>query len=55
MNFERNYEKKNNTWNIRPLVDESFVPGNQETSVLYCRLSDLRSKSSFPHFRHHLL
>ena len=25
-NFARNYEKPNNTWNIRCLVDESFVP-----------------------------
>ena len=32
--------KKNNTWNIRRLVDKSFVPANQRTSVLYCRLSD---------------
>ena len=43
-NFEcpksiRNYEKKN-TWNVRPLVNESFVPSAQQTSVLYCRLSD---------------
>ena len=36
----RNY-KKNNAWNIRHLVDESFVPVNQQTSELYCRLSDL--------------
>ena len=35
----RNY-KRNNAWNIRGLVDQSFVPGNQWTSVLYCRLSD---------------
>ena len=27
-NFARNYEK-NNTWNIRHFVDESFVPANQ--------------------------
>ena len=27
--FARNYEKKNNTWNIRRLVDESFVPATQ--------------------------
>ena len=32
--------KRNNAWNIRPLVDNSFVPVNQLTSVLYCRLSD---------------
>ena len=36
----RNYEK--NTWNVRRLVDESFVPSAQRTSVLYCRLSDLK-------------
>ena len=27
----RNY-KKNKAWNIRRLVDESFVPANQQTS-----------------------
>ena len=25
---------------MRPLVDESFVPANQQTRVLYCRLSN---------------
>ena len=25
-NFAKNYEKKNNAWNIRRLVDESFIP-----------------------------
>ena len=35
----RNYEK-NNAWNIRCLADKSFIPGNQRTSILYCRLSD---------------
>ena len=44
MSFEcyksiRNY-KKNTAWNIRLLDDELFVPTNQRTSVLYCRLSD---------------
>ena len=39
-NFAENYEKKDNTWNIRRFVDESFVLGNQQTSVLYCRLLD---------------
>ena len=29
-----------NTWNIRRLVDESFVPSAQQTSILYCRLTD---------------
>ena len=38
----RNY-KKNNAWNIRRLVDGSFGPANQRTSLLYCRLSDLWS------------
>ena len=37
-NFARFYEK--NTWNIRSLVDESFVPSAQRTSILYCRLMD---------------
>ena len=45
-NFERFYEKKNNTWNIRPLVDELFVPTAQQTSVLYCRLTDFRTMYS---------
>ena len=31
---------KKNAWNIRHLVDESFVPANQGTSILYCILSD---------------
>ena len=38
-NFARFYGKKN-TWNIRRLVDKSFVPSAQRTSVLYCRLTD---------------
>ena len=32
---------KKNTWNIRLLVDESFVWASQRTSVLYWRLTDL--------------
>ena len=32
--------KKKITWNIRCLVDESFVPATQQTSILYWRLSD---------------
>ena len=28
------------TWNVRPLVELLFVPSAQQTSVLYCRLSD---------------
>ena len=34
--------EKNNTWNIRRLVDNSFVPSAQQTSVLYCRLTDFK-------------
>ena len=33
---------KKNTWNVRHLLDESFVPSAQRTSILYCRLSDFR-------------
>ena len=40
----RNY-KKNNAWNIRRLVNESFVPPSQQTSILYCRLSDFKSNN----------
>ena len=32
--------KKNNTWNIRRLVAESFVPSTHGPSVLYWRSSD---------------
>ena len=32
--------KKNNTWNIRRLVDDSFVPLSKQPSVLYCKLTD---------------
>ena len=35
--------KKNNAWNIRRLVHESFVPVTQWPSVLYWRLSDLKT------------
>jgi hypothetical protein len=31
---------KENTWNVRCLVDELFVPSAQRTSLSYCRLSD---------------
>ena len=44
-NFARFYEKKNNTWNIRRLVDELFVPSAQRTSVIHCRLTDFRRVS----------
>ena len=39
-NFARNHEKKN-TWNIRRLVDDWFVPSSKQPSVSYCRLTDL--------------
>ena len=35
---------KNNTWNIRLLVYDSFVPSSKQPSVIYCRLTDLKSK-----------
>ena len=31
-----------NTWNIRCLVDESYVPSAQWTRVFYCRLTDFK-------------
>ena len=34
----RNYEKKNNAWNIRRLVDESFVLSTQQPSVLLLKI-----------------
>ena len=40
-NFARNQEK-NNAWNIRRMVDESFVPASQQASILHCRLSDFK-------------
>ena len=33
-------KKKNNTWNIRRLVDNLFVPSSKQPSVLYCKLTD---------------
>ena len=36
--------QNNNTWNTLCLVHKSFVPVNQQTCVLYCRLSDFRPK-----------
>jgi hypothetical protein len=35
--------KKNNTWNIRLLGDDSFVPSSKQPSVIYCRLTDFRT------------
>ena len=42
-NFSRFYEKKIILGNIRRLVDESFVPLAQQTSVSYCRLTGFES------------
>ena len=36
--------KRNNTWNIRLLVDNSFVPSSKQPSVIYCRLTDLMTE-----------
>ena len=47
--FIRNYEK-DDTWNIRCLVDESFVPITQQTSVLYCRLSDFKKPGKIQNY-----
>ena len=43
-NFARNHEKKN-TWNIRRLVNDSFVPSSKRPSVLYCKLTDFTPQS----------
>ena len=32
---------KKNTWNIRLLVDDLFVPSSKQPSVIFCRLTDL--------------
>ena len=45
-NLARNHEK-NNTWNIRPLVDDSFVPSSKQLGVLYCKLMDFKSDAVF--------
>ena len=44
----RNYKKKNNAWNIRHLTDDSFVQANQQTRVLYCRLTDFKAATTNP-------
>jgi hypothetical protein len=38
--------KKNNTWNIRRLIDDSFVPSSKRPSLLYCKLTDFKSIES---------
>ena len=37
--FKKSY--KNDTWSIKCLVDDSFVPLSKQTCVIYCRLTDL--------------
>ena len=39
----KNYENKNNAWNIRCLVDELFVPSTQPANISYRRLSDFKT------------
>ena len=36
--------KRNNTWNVILLVDNSFVPSSKQPSVIYCRLTDLMTE-----------
>ena len=36
-NFARNF-KQNNTWSIRPMVNESFVPAPQPYYIEDCRI-----------------
>ena len=43
--FIKNNEKKN-AWNIKRLVDDSFVPSAHRTSILYSRLTHFMSASS---------
>ena len=39
--------KKIYTWNIKRLVDESFIPATQQPSVLYWRLLDFLSRIKY--------
>ena len=38
--------KENNTWNIRLLVDDLFVPSSKQPSVIYCRLTDFKLRQT---------
>ena len=40
MNCKKSWKK--NTWNIRHLVDNSFVPSSKQPSIFNCRLTDLK-------------
>ena len=42
----QHFMEKNNAWNIRSLVDESFVPSAHRTSVLCCRLRDFQTHTA---------
>ena len=42
-NFAKNHEK--NTWDIRRLVNDSFIPSSKRPSVLHCKLTDFFSMS----------
>ena len=46
--FLKEIMKKNNTRNIRRLVNDSFVPSSQQPSVLYLRLTDFWLASKWP-------
>ena len=46
--------KKNITWNIRRLDDDSFVPSSKRPSVLYCKLTDFWNQCTFPYSYVHL-
>ena len=35
--------KKKNTWKVKPMVEDSFVPSAHRTSVSYSRLTDFKS------------
>ena len=35
-------KKRNDTWNIRLMVDDSFVPSSKQPSVIYCILTDFK-------------
>ena len=45
MSFAKKSWKKNNVWNIRRLVDDSFIPSAKRTNLLYCRLTDFKSNN----------
>ena len=42
----RNY-KRNNAWNIRHLVDDSFVPLSKRPIISYCKSADFKSGQTF--------